>query len=206
MGSDVKNTGSRLVSELQTTSPKSFLLKPMTARFSVLENVFSGRFNAWDDFWVVQVAKKPSQLVFVSSDEAFHQMTLPVQMPVIVGGFLAVRAGRNDRHHTQFQDVLAKLLGIVPFVGQYVLASITGDQLLRLGDVVLLPSGQDESQGVAQAVHAHVNLGAEPAAAPAQGLGGLATLFGGAPAAQGCARTTVLSMIRYSRSASSQKC
>ena len=85
-------------------------------------------------------------------DEAFHQMALPVQMPVIVGGCLAVRAGRNDRHHTQFQDVLAKLLGIVPFVGQYVLASITGDQLLRLGDVVLLPSGQDESQGVAQAV------------------------------------------------------
>ena len=112
-------------------------------------------------------------------DEAFHQMTLPVQMPVIVGGFLAVRAGRNHRHHTQFQDVLAKLLGIVPLVGQYVLASITGDQLLRLGDVVLLPAGQDESQGVAQAVHAHVNLGAEPAAAPAQGLGRLAIPFGG---------------------------
>ena len=139
-------------------------------------------------------------------DEAFHQMALPVQMPVIVGGCLAVRAGRNDRYHTQFQDVLAKLLGIVPFVGQYVLASITGDQLLRLGDVVLLPPGQDESQGVAQAVYAHVNLGAEPAAAPAQGLGRLATLWGGAPAAQGCARTTVLSMIRYSRSASSQQC
>ena len=39
----------------------------MTARFSVLKNVLSGRFNAWDDFWVVQVAKKPSQLVFVPS-------------------------------------------------------------------------------------------------------------------------------------------
>ena len=118
-------------------------------------------------------------------DEAFHQMTLPVQMPVIVGGFLAVRAGRNDWHHTQFQDVLAKLLGIVPLVGQYVLASITGDQLLRLGDVVLLPAGQDESQGVAQAVHAHVNLGAEPAAAPAQGLGRLATLLGELPPRKG---------------------
>ena len=145
-------------------------------------------------------------------DEAFHQMTLPVQMPVIVGGFLvggflAVRAGRNDRHHTQFRNVSAKLLGIVlPFVGQYVLASITGDQTLRLGDVVLLASGQEESQGVAQAVHAHVNLGAEPAAAPAQGLGRRATLFGGAPAAQGCARTTVLSMIRYSRSGSPEQC
>ena len=50
MGCDVKNTGSRLVSELQTTSPRSFLLKPMTARFSVLKNVLSGWFNARDDF------------------------------------------------------------------------------------------------------------------------------------------------------------
>ena len=64
---DVKNTGSRPVSELQTTSPRSFWLKPMTARFSVLKNVLSGRFNARDDFWVVQVPKKPSQLVFVPS-------------------------------------------------------------------------------------------------------------------------------------------
>ena len=39
----------------------------MTARFSVLKNVLSGRFNARDDFWVVQVAKMPSQLVFVPS-------------------------------------------------------------------------------------------------------------------------------------------
>ena len=58
MGTDVKNTGSRLVSELQTTSPRPFWLKPVTARFSVLKNVLSGRFNARDDFWVVQVAKK----------------------------------------------------------------------------------------------------------------------------------------------------
>ena len=44
MGPDVKNTGSRLVSEFQTTSPRSFLLKPMTALFSVLKNVLSGLF------------------------------------------------------------------------------------------------------------------------------------------------------------------
>jgi hypothetical protein len=70
----------------------------------------------------------------------------------------------------------------------------------------VMPAGQDESQGVAQAVHAHVNLSAEPASAPAQGLGNLATLFGGAPAAPRCARTTVLSMIRYSRSGSPEQC
>ena len=31
-------------------APKVFWLKPMTALFSVLKNVLSGRFNARDDF------------------------------------------------------------------------------------------------------------------------------------------------------------
>ena len=41
----------------RTTSPRSFLLKPMTARFSVLKNVLSGRFNARDDFWTSGLSK-----------------------------------------------------------------------------------------------------------------------------------------------------
>ena len=102
--------------------------------------------------------------------------------------------------------MLAKLLGVISFISQHLLSSVTGDQFLCLGDVVPLPSGQDESQGVAQAVHAHVDLGAEPAPAAAQGLASLSPVFGGAPAAHGCARTTVLSMIRYSRSGSPEKC
>ena len=78
-------------------------------------------------------------------DEAFDQMALPIQMPVIVGGFPPVGAWRNDRSHAQGQDVLAKLPGVISFVGQHLLTSITGDQFLCLGDVVPLPSGQDES-------------------------------------------------------------
>ena len=102
--------------------------------------------------------------------------------------------------------MLAKLPGVISFVGQHLSAGITGDQFLRLGDVVPLPSGQDESQEAAQAVHAHMNLGAEPAPAAAQGLGSLSPVLGGAPAAQGWARTTVLSMMTYSRSGSPEKC
>ena len=68
------------------------------------------------------------------------------------------------------------------------------------------PTSQDEPQGITQGIHAHVDLSAKPAAAPAQGLGCLATFLGGAPAAQGWARTTVLSMMRHSRSGSAAKC
>ena len=83
-------------------------------------------------------------------------------------------------------------------MSQHILTFITVYQPLGLRDVVLLSSSQDEAQGVAQTIHAHMDLGAEPTAAPSQGLGCLATLLGGATAAQGWARTTVLSMMRYS--------
>ena len=53
----------------------------MTARFSVLKNVLSGRFNARDDFWVVQVAKKPSQFVFVPSMAISQQDRIAVPFP-----------------------------------------------------------------------------------------------------------------------------
>ena len=139
-------------------------------------------------------------------DEAFHQVALPVQVSIAGLGFLPVGARRYDRTHAPFQDVLAKLLGIISLVGNHVLPGITGDQTLGLGAVVLLPPGQDEPQGIAQGIHAHVDLGAEPAAAPAQSLGCLAPLLRGAPAAQGWARTTVLSMMRYSISGSAAKC
>ena len=127
-------------------------------------------------------------------------------MCVVVAGLLPVGAWGNHRRHAMLQNVLAKPLGIIPFVSQHILTFITVYQPLGLRDVVLLSSSQDEAQGIAQTIHAHVDLGAEPAAAPAQGLGCLATLFGGAPAAQGWARTTVLSMMRYSISGSSAKC
>ena len=40
--------------------------------------------------------------------------------------------------HAPFQDVLAKLPGIISLVGNHVLPDITGYQSLGLGDVVLL--------------------------------------------------------------------
>ena len=77
----------------------------------------------------------------------------------------------------------------------------------RRGEILVL-LGLFESiaiVGVGEVLY-HVDLGAEPAPAAAQGLASLSPVFGGAPAAHGCARTTVLSMIRYSRSGSPEKC
>ena len=139
-------------------------------------------------------------------DEAFDQMMLPVQMCVVAARLLPVGAWGNHRRHAPPQNVLAKPLGVIPFVSQHILTFIAVYQPLGLRDVVLLSSSQDEAQGIAKTIHAHVDLGAEPTAAPSQGLGCLATFLGDAPVAQGWARTTVLSMMRYSISESPAKC
>ena len=74
-----------------------------------------------------------------------------------------------------------KLLRIVSLVGDHVLALISADQLLSLRDVVSLSCGQYESQGIAKTVHAHVDLGAEPASASAERLRRLAPFFRALP-------------------------
>ena len=145
-------------------------------------------------------------IVFYLVDEAFDQMTLPVQVGIVGLGFVPVGAWRDDRTHVPVQDVLTEPLGIVSLVGNHVPTGITGYKPLGLGDVMLFSPGQDEPQGISQAVHGHVDLGAEPTPAPSQGLRRLAAFLGDAPAAQGWARTTVLSMMRYSISGSPAKC
>ena len=55
----------------------------------------------------------------------------------------------NHRRHAPLQNVLAKPLGVIPFVSQHILTFITVYQPLGLRDVVLLSSSQDEAQGVA---------------------------------------------------------
>ncbi len=138
-------------------------------------------------------------------DETLHQMPFPVYLGVIFLRFLPVGTGRYNRDHALLQNGSTQRLGVVPFVRNHILAPVTGDQIMGLGNVMLLSSGQQEPQGIPQSVHAHVDLGAETTPAPAQGLGFLPPLPEGAPAAQGWAGTTVLSMMRCSRSGSPAK-
>ena len=77
-------------------------------------------------------------IVFYLVDEAFDQMTLPVQVGIVGLGFFPVGARGNDRTHVQVQDVLTEPLGIISLVGNHVFTGITGYQPLGLGGVVLL--------------------------------------------------------------------
>ena len=135
-------------------------------------------------------------------DEALDQVALFVQIPVILSGCLAIGSGWNNSHRSHILDVFDQPSRIIPFVGDDVFGIEPGDQGLGPSDVMALTCAKPEAQGVAKPVHAHVDFGAEPASTSAKCLGNLAPLFRGAPAAQGWARTMVLSMIRDSMSGS----
>lgn len=139
-------------------------------------------------------------------DETLHQVPLFVEMAVIVAGLLAVFARRNDRFDFFIHKHLQKISCIVRAIGDQALKFIICDQCVCLSNVMALPSGQKKTQRVPQSIDIYMNFGAEPTATASEGLGGLTTVFFRAPAAQGCARTTVLSRMTFSISGSPAKC
>lgn len=139
-------------------------------------------------------------------EETFHQMTLLVEMPIIVSLFLSIPTGRDDGLGLLLGDFGQEISRIVRAVGNYALNVITSDQLFCLSDVMPLPAGQQKPQGIAQRIYVGMDFGTEPAPAAAKGLFSLPAFFWGAPAAHGCARTTVLSSKVFSMSGSSIKC
>jgi hypothetical protein len=68
-----------------------------------------------------------------------------------------------------------------------------------------LPTGEEKMQRIAQTVYQDMDFAAESTSTATERLRGLATIFWGAPAAQGWARMMVLSGSTLSISASSLK-
>jgi len=139
-------------------------------------------------------------------EETLDQMSLFVQMPVIFTLFFAIFSGWNHRFRLFFSNLLQKGLRVIRAVGNRTLEFVACNQIFSLGNVMPLTASQQKAQGIAQSIYNGMDFGAEPASAAPEGLGGLASVFFEAPAAQGCARTTVLSSRIFSISGSPAKC
>jgi len=139
-------------------------------------------------------------------DKALHEMALAVEPFIVFRRLLAVAAGWNDGGGVLFKDGLAKVIGIIPFICNDILAREARNQVFCLGNVVALAACQPEAQGVPECIYCDMDLGAEPPSAPPKRLGFLPAVFFNAPAAHGCARTMVLSISTDSMSGSSIKC
>ena len=102
--------------------------------------------------------------------QTFHQVSLPVQIPVISMRLFAIGARRNDRQRPAISDSLSKLIRVVSSVGNHILAVHPVYELVGLCDVMVLSCCKGESQWVAQSIHTYVNLRAEATPASAERL------------------------------------
>lgn len=146
----------------------------------------------------------PIMLDFV--EETFDQMPLLIPMAVIFARFFTVLAGRDHRFGLSFCNQDQEFFRVIRTIRNDPLKIKRRNQAIRLGDIMALPAGQQKTQRVAQGIYAGVDLGAEPAPAASKRLTFLPTAFFEAPAAQGCARTMVLSSKICSISGSLAKC
>ena len=139
-------------------------------------------------------------------EKTLHQMSLFVPMRVVVTQFFAVFASGDNRFRLVGRNGQQKCVGVVSAVGNHPLKVKTGNQVFRLSNVMPLAGGQQKAQGIAQGIYTDVDFGTEPAATTPESLCDLPAVFLEAPAAQGCARTTVLSNRMFSNSGSAAKC
>ena len=122
-------------------------------------------------------------------------------MRVIASDFLAIYPRRDHGRGVHCVDALQEAGRIERFIsndGTDILHSI--NQVLGLGDVMPLSTGQSKPGEVAQSVDGRMNLGAQ---SPTRTAKTLFSVFFEAPAACWCARTIVLSRNTSSKSASS---
>jgi len=140
--------------------------------------------------------------VFELVEEAFDQVALLVDMPIVIVVAGAGSVERDDGLCPLGVDGLAEVVGVVGLVGQDVACRQALDERLGLGDVVALAAGEEEAHRIAERVDGDMELAGQPAPAAADGAIFRPPFL---PVACWCARTMVESMIRYSKSGSSAK-
>ncbi len=151
-------------------------------------------------------ARKETPIMLDFVEKTFDQMPFFVDVFVILSLLLAIPAGRNHRLGFIFSDFLQEIRRIIRTVSNHTFKIIAVYQIFSLSNVMPLAARQEKPQWVAQGIYIGMDFGAESSPAASERLLGLTAFFWGAPAAQGWARTTVLSSSKFSISGSSTKC
>jgi len=136
------------------------------------------------------------------ADKTLDQVPLTVQPFVILTQDFGALMRWNHGFNASIQQIFNEMSRRVASVSNQPLEVESFQQMLRLGDVVALPSSQAQTQRVPQSIHRHVDFGGESASTASEGL---LAMFFSAPAAQGWARMIVLSIMPCSMSGSSAK-
>ena len=108
--------------------------------------------------------------VFDFVDETFDEVSFLVKFGVVRHGLRPRRVGGDHRRHPGAVEVGAEAVRVIGGVGDQGLARQSSDQPLGLGDVAHLAAGEDEPQGIAQAIDGDVDFARQAAARAADGL------------------------------------
>src|SRR5512135_2363377 len=131
-------------------------------------------------------------------------MSFLVLMKVAIPWCGAVRPRRNHHLEATRCQQRYEVIRVVSLVRNRGLHRLLGYQPCRLADISGVATGEDELQWVAQGIGHGMDLSAEAAARAPQGFGIRVAFL--APAAQACARTTVLSKSTACKSGSVATC
>ena len=114
-------------------------------------------------------------------EESLDEVSRLVAVPVDLARRIPVAAGWDDGLSAARLDHLDQGVTVVALVGDDCLGRYGLDQGRPLRDVGDLSAGQDQADGVAQRIHAGMDLGGQSAPRASDRL--IATVFLGAPAA-----------------------
>ena len=101
--------------------------------------------------------------LFDAVEEALDEMALLIDMSIEAARPCA-SAGRNHRFASLGDDELNEMTGIEGLVGDHVLAVFSGQESGGLSNVVDVPAGNPQVNGVAERIHDDMDLCGEPAA------------------------------------------
>ena len=147
-------------------------------------------------------AGEDAPVLLHEAEQNLDLVALLVELPVGRALLDARSSGRDHRQGATGRDGLQDGVRVIGLVGDHRCGREAVEQRQGLRGVALLPGGQAEGQRVAKAVAGAVQLAGEAATRAAKRL---ITLDFFAPAAQAWARTTVLSSMTHSRSASAAR-
>lgn len=101
----------------------------------------------------------PRVLDFV--DKALDQMPFSVEPFIILAQEFGTLMRRDNGFNAALQQIVDKILGGIAAICDETLKIKAFQQLLGLGDVMLLPGSQDRVQGIAQPIHRDMYLATE---------------------------------------------
>lgn len=136
--------------------------------------------------------------LFESGEASFDPIAVPIAR-LVVGPRLLATAGWNYRFTALALNQIDQFPTVIALVSQHVPCLQVCYQRRRLRDVVAIPTGQQKTNRTTVTIDRQMNLGAQSASGAPQSRVGRPPF---PVAACACARTMLLSIIRYSLSRS----